>query len=88
MVKSVLSVELVRSPTEKVMFTVELIAGNSSRKRDGRTGRQALPELLSLVGILDDEGVEVSGAADLKLGRRDDSLSVLLDPGGCAKSTL
>ena len=33
-----------------------------------RTRRQALPKLLGLVGVLQDEGVEVLRASDLELG--------------------
>lgn len=46
-----------------------------------RTRGQALLQLLSLVGVLQDEGVEVLRASDLELGLR--RLLVLLDPGGC-----
>lgn len=46
-----------------------------------RTGREALSKLLGLVGVLQDEGVQVSRASDLELGLR--GLGVLLDPGGC-----
>lgn len=46
-----------------------------------RTGREGLLELLGFLVVLEDEGVEVSLAADLEL----DLLGalVLLDPGGC-----
>jgi hypothetical protein len=37
---------------------------------DWRTGRKRLLELLGLVGVLKDEGVEVSAAADLELDLR------------------
>ena len=33
-----------------------------------RTGREALAELLSLLGVVEGEGVEVAGAPDLELG--------------------
>lgn len=49
--------------------------------RGARTRREGSLELLSLVGVLENKGVEVLLAADLEL----DLLSslVLLDPGGC-----
>lgn len=50
---------------------------------DERTRRQALLQLLGLVGILQDEGVQVAVAADLELGRV--GLAVALDPGGCER---
>ncbi len=49
-----------------------------------RTRRQTLLKLLGLVGVLEDEGVEVAVAADLELGlRRVANLLVLLYPRGC-----
>lgn len=45
---------------------------------DDEGGRQALLELLGLVGVLENQGVEVSLAADLELDLR----LVLLDPRG------
>ena len=45
-----------------------------------RTGRKALLQLLGLVGVLEDKGVQVTLAADLELDLR--GLGVLLDPGG------
>lgn len=47
----------------------------------GHTGRQGLLELLGLVRILEDQGVEEPMAADLELDLL--GLLVLLDPGGC-----
>lgn len=46
-----------------------------------RTRRQALLELLSLLRVLENQGVEVLLASDLELDVSD--LLVLLDPGGC-----
>ena len=48
--------------------------------RSKRTRGQALLELVGLVGVLQDEGVEVAVAADLELGLL--GLAVLLDAGG------
>lgn len=48
------------------------------------TGRQALLELLGLVRVLEDQGVEEPLAADLELDLL--GVLVLLDPGGCAKT--
>ena len=50
------------------------------------TGRQALLELLGLVRVLEDQGVEEPLAADLELDLL--GVLVLLDPGGCAKTPL
>lgn len=47
-----------------------------------RTRWQALLELLSLLGVVDDEGVEVARAADLELGLGRASLGCLLDARG------
>ena len=57
------------------------VYGSGNRRREKRTRRQALPKLLGLVGVLQDEGVEVLRASDLELGLR--GPGVLLDPGGC-----
>ena len=46
-----------------------------------RTRGQTLLELLGLVGVLKDEGVDVGGASDLELNVVD--LLVLLYAGGC-----
>lgn len=46
-----------------------------------RTRRKALLELLGLLGILEDKGVDVPGASDLELDVVD--LLVLLYAGGC-----
>lgn len=46
------------------------------------TRRQALLKLVSLLGVVDDEGVEVAGAADLELGLR----ARLLYPDRCLSS--
>jgi hypothetical protein len=46
-----------------------------------RTRGQTLLELLGLVGVLKDEGVDVGGASDLELDVVD--LLVLLYAGGC-----
>jgi hypothetical protein len=46
-----------------------------------RTRRQALLELLGLLRVLENQGVEVLLASDLELDVSD--LLVLLDPGGC-----
>ena len=58
-------------------------SGIGGRREEGRwrTRRQALLKLLGLVGVLQDEGVEVLRASDLELGLR--GSGVLLDPGGC-----
>ena len=45
------------------------------------TWRERLPQLLGLVGVLEDEGVEVGLAADLELGLAGDT--VLLDARSC-----
>lgn len=45
-----------------------------------RTRGQALLELVGLVGVLQDKGVEGAVAADLELGLL--GLAVALDPGG------
>ena len=56
----------------------------SSRSACGKpTGRQGLLELLGLVRVLEDQGVEEPLAADLELDLL--GVLVLLDPGGCAK---
>ena len=47
----------------------------------GRTGREALLELLGLLGVLEHQGVQVLLAADLELDVAD--LLVLLDARGC-----
>jgi len=47
---------------------------------DGKTRGQTLLELLGLVGVLKDEGVDVGGASDLELDVVD--LLVLLYAGG------
>lgn len=48
-----------------------------------RTRGKRLLELLNLVGVLKDKGVELLRASDLELGLV--RLLVLLDPGGCEK---
>lgn len=53
-----------------------------------RTGRKGLLELLGLVGVLENKGVEVLAAADLELGLSLRSLLVLLYPRGCIDSRL
>ena len=63
------------------------------------TRRQALPELLSLLSVIDNQSVKVTRAADLELGDGGTSLGVallggyfrgvdgsLLDAGGCRVS--
>lgn len=50
------------------------------------TGRQALLQLLGLLGVLEDQCVKEPLAADLELDLL--SVLVLLDPGGCAKISL
>ena len=47
-----------------------------------RTGRKGLLELLGLVGVLENKGVEVLAAADLELGLSLHALLVLLYPRG------
>jgi hypothetical protein len=47
---------------------------------DVRTRRQALLQLVGLVGILQDEGVQEAVAADLELGLV--GRAAALDPGG------
>lgn len=47
--------------------------------RSERTRGERLLELVGLVGVLEDKGVEVGGAADLELGLL--GLAVLLDTG-------
>lgn len=49
-------------------------------ERAERTRRQALLQLVGLVGILQDEGVQETVAADLELGLV--GLTALLDAGG------
>jgi len=56
--------------------------GTSSK----RTGRKAGLQLLRLIGILEDEGVQVLLAPDLELDGG--GLLVLLDPRGCFNSNL
>jgi hypothetical protein len=53
----------------------------TARGRKWRTWGQGLLELLGLVGVLENEGVDVLGAADLELDVV--HLLVLLDAGGC-----
>jgi len=48
------------------------------------TGGEALLELLGLIGVLQDKGVEVSLAPDLELDLL--GVLVLLDPGSCGKA--
>ena len=48
------------------------------------TWRKRLPQLLGLVGVLEDEGVEVALAADLELGLARNT--VLLDARSCRKT--
>lgn len=48
-----------------------------------RTRGKRLLELLDLIGVLEDKGVELLRASDLELGLV--RLLVLLDPGGCKK---
>jgi len=48
-----------------------------------RTRGKRLLELLNLVGVLEDKGVELLGAPNLELGLV--GLLVLLDPGGYSK---
>ena len=47
------------------------------------TWRKTLLELLGLVRVLDDEGIEVAMAADLELGLRRASFAILLYPRRC-----
>lgn len=53
--------------------------------RLNRTGRKALLKLVGLVGVLEDEGVEVLLAADLELNGL--SLLVLLDASSCERNS-
>lgn len=46
-----------------------------------RTRGKALLELVGLVGVLEDKGVQEALTADLELGLL--VLTVALDPGGC-----
>lgn len=48
-----------------------------------RTRRQALLELIGLVGVLQDKRVDEALAADLELDLL--GLAVALDPGGCKR---
>lgn len=49
-------------------------------RQSRRTRRQALLELLGLVGVLEHEGVQVALAPDLELGLRRARLAILLYP--------
>lgn len=49
-----------------------------------RTRGKALLELVGLVGVLEDKGVQEALAADLELDLL--GLAVLLDPGGCGSN--
>ena len=70
-----------RSVAEEVHPSAD---ATSSRSSCGKpTGRQGLLELLGLVRVLEDQGVEKPLAADLELDLL--GVLVLLDPGGCAK---
>lgn len=55
-----------------------------ARTQGRRTRGKRLPELLGLVGVLENEGVDVLRAADLELDVVD--LLVLLDARGCQSS--
>jgi hypothetical protein len=57
-----------------------LVSCRAMGARGVRTRRQALLQLLGLVGVLEDKGVQVSLAADLELDLL--AVGVLLDPGG------
>ena len=50
----------VQGLSKRLRHLLDVLAGDS--------GRERLGQLLGLHGILDDEGVEVAGAADLELG--------------------
>jgi len=48
-------------------YTLESSGVKERNVRWEHTGRERLLELLSLVGVLEDKGVEMSAAADLEL---------------------
>lgn len=72
---------MVRSVHLLSVFRFVNSRGATGMRGRRRTGRQALLELLGLVGVLEHQGVEVLLAADLELDVAD--LLVLLDPRGC-----
>lgn len=74
------SVNLSRRISIPVQSSSIVISPGRVRKREYRTGRQRLLELLGLLGILQGQGVQVLRASDLELDQR--ALLVLLDPGG------
>jgi hypothetical protein len=63
------------------------VIGKAGYRGEGRrTGGKALLQLLGLVRVLQDKGVQVPLAADLELDLL--GVGVLLDPGGCNNRAL
>jgi hypothetical protein len=56
-------------------------SGCDERRKVYRTRRKGLLELLGLVAVLDNQGVQVARAADLELGQV--GALALLDARGC-----
>jgi hypothetical protein len=73
-----------RSVGKKIHLSVDAPPSRLSSWKP--TGRQALLELLGLLRVLEDQGVEEPLAADLELDLL--GVLVLLDPGGCTKVPL
>jgi len=75
------SIDGERNPVVSPIFTSGVV--ESVRVPGEPTGRQALLELLGLVGVLEHKGIQEPLAADLELDLL--GLRVLLDPGSCKR---